>query len=78
MYKQKYGQEIHDLKDLVNTGLIPDVPEDPIGTGFYWNKELGEPASYDNPFDLVQTRNPVNVEKINVDSVSATLKNLGG
>lgn len=78
MYKQKYGQNITDLKDLVQAGLIPAVPEDPIGSGFYWNRELGEPASYDNPFDLVQTRNPINVEKINVDSASSTLKNIGG
>ncbi len=78
MYKKKYGQDIQDLKDLVKSGLLAAVPEDPIGTGFYWNRELGEPASYDNPFDLVQTRNPINVDKIDVDSVFLTRQNTGG
>lgn len=77
-YKKKFGQDITDLQDLVKSGLIAAVPQDVIGTGFYWNRERGEPASYDNPFDLVQTRNPINVEKINVDSVSSTLQSMGG
>lgn len=78
MYKQKFGKDIGNLNDLLTSGLLDSIPKDTIGTGFYWNRELGEPASYDNPFDLVQTRNPINVDKIDVDSASLTHQNMGG
>lgn len=66
-YKSKYGKTPGSLEELVKTGLIPKVPEDPIGQGYYWDEKHQEPASRDNPFDLVQNRNPMNVGAIKID-----------
>jgi tetratricopeptide (TPR) repeat protein len=41
-YKDKFGKFPDRLEDLVSTRLISEVPQDPLGRGFIYQKESGE------------------------------------
>lgn len=41
-YKEKYGSFPEKLSDLTRAGYIKEIPEDPLGRGFTYKKEIGE------------------------------------
>jgi hypothetical protein len=34
MFRQRYGKDVERLDDLVSSGLIAEIPKDPLGFGF--------------------------------------------
>jgi hypothetical protein len=53
-YSKHFGKPLSDLSDLVRTGLLPSIPEDHLGGGFYWDAKHQEPASR-NSYDMRKT-----------------------
>ncbi len=53
-YSEQFGKSVLDLSDLVKAGLLPAIPEDHLGSGFYWDIKHQEPASR-NTYDRYKT-----------------------
>lgn len=68
LYKNKYNKMPNDLNDLVNSGIIKEIPSDPIGDGFYFDTLKNEPKSKNNPFEYFNEKMPLKVDKIKVGS----------
>jgi len=49
-YKKIYKKELSSLKDLIDSGLLKQIPKDYIGDGFYWDIEKHEPESKNSPY----------------------------
>ncbi|MFC1478918.1 tol-pal system YbgF family protein [Candidatus Margulisiibacteriota bacterium] len=62
-YQRRFGKPVQELTDLVRAGLIRRIPHDPIGNGFYWNAHRQEPASRNNPFEVLNQENTFDEHK---------------
>lgn len=60
-FEEIYGSAPDSLDDLVKNGLILEIPSDPFGKGFYWDKEEGRVKS--KFFEAAAGKNTM--EKIN-------------
>lgn len=77
LFRERTGRQPEDLDELVRAGLLDGIPDDPVGDGFYWDGVKNEPASRNNPYELVEQRNPIAVEKIDVDDPERDAETVG-